>query len=86
MVQIAIFEVNPIYSFVVGTINSNYTNGLGFAAAVVIVYSAIVLAFVGVIFLVLRTKDDTKISRYIKGKTTQTYRTYQSCSIEEIKR
>src|SRR5690554_5154674 len=30
VVQIAIFEVNPIYSFVVGTINSNYTNGLGF--------------------------------------------------------
>lgn len=68
VVQIAIFEVNPIYSFVVGTINSNYTNGLGFAAAVVIVYSAIVLAFVGVIFLVLRTKDDTKYLDTLKEK------------------
>lgn len=68
VVQIAIFEVNPIYSFVVGTINSNYTNGLGFAAAVVIVYSAIVLAFVGLIFLVLRTKDDTKYLDTLKEK------------------
>lgn len=68
VVQIAIFEVNPIYSFVVGTINSNYTNGLGFAAAVVIVYSAIVLVFVALIFLVLRTKDDTKYLDTLKEK------------------
>jgi ABC-type sugar transport system permease subunit len=68
VVQIAIFEVNPIYSFVVGTINSNYTNGLGFAAAVVIVYSAIVLVFVALIFLLLRTKDDTKYLDTLKEK------------------
>lgn len=68
VVQIAIFEVNPIYSFVVGTINSNYTNGLGFAAAVVLVYSVIVLTFVALIFLILRTKDDTKFEDTIKEK------------------
>src|SRR5690554_3495029 len=60
VVQIAIFEVNPIYAFIVGTINSNFTNGLGFAAAVVLVYSLIVLAFVAFIFVILREKDVLK--------------------------
>ena len=57
VVQIAIFQVNPIYSFVVGTITSNYTRGLGFAGAVVLVYSLIVLIFVGIVFILLRDRD-----------------------------
>jgi len=68
VVQIAIFEVNPIYAFIVGTINSNFTNGLGFAAAVVLVYSLIVLAFVAFIFVILREKDVLKSEETVKER------------------
>ncbi len=68
VVQIAIFEVNPIYAFIVGTINSNFTNGLGFAAAVVLVYSLIVLAFVAFIFVILREKDVLKFEETVKER------------------
>jgi ABC-type sugar transport system permease subunit len=57
VVQIAIFQINPIYSFVVGTITGNYTRGLGFAGAVVLVYSFIVLIFVGIVFMLLKDRD-----------------------------
>lgn len=57
VVQIAIFEVNPIYQFVVNTIRDNYVNGLGFAAAVVLVYSFIVMLFVGIAFFLLKDRD-----------------------------
>jgi ABC-type sugar transport system permease subunit len=57
VVQIAIFEVNPIYQFVVNTIRDNYASGLGFAAAVVLVYSFIVLIFVGIAFFLLKERD-----------------------------
>jgi ABC-type sugar transport system permease subunit len=68
VVQIAIFEVNPIYAFIVGTINSNFTSGLGFAAAVVLVYSVIVLAFVAFIFIILREKDVVKFEETVKER------------------
>jgi ABC-type phosphate transport system permease subunit len=57
VVQIAIFQVNPIYTFVVDTITSNYVKGLGFAAAIVLIYSVIVLIFVGIVFILLRDRD-----------------------------
>lgn len=57
VVQIAIFQVNPIYTFVVDTITSNYVKGLGFAGAIVLIYSVIVLIFVGIVFILLRDRD-----------------------------
>jgi len=57
VVQIAIFPVNPIYTFVVDTITSNYVKGLGFAGAIVLIYSVIVLIFVGIVFILLRDRD-----------------------------
>jgi ABC-type sugar transport system permease subunit len=57
VVQIAIFQVNPIYTFVVDTITGNYVKGLGFAGAIVLIYSVIVLIFVGIVFLVLKDRD-----------------------------
>jgi uncharacterized membrane protein (DUF106 family) len=57
VVQIAIFQVNPIYSFVVSTITSNYAKGLGFAGAIVLVYSLLVLIFVAIAFILLRDRD-----------------------------
>lgn len=57
VVQIAIFQVNPIYEFVVSTITGNYTKGLGFAGAIVLIYSLIVLIFVGIVYFLFRDKD-----------------------------
>jgi len=57
VVQIAIFQVNPIYSFVVTTITGNYAKGLGFAGAIVLIYSLLVLIFVAIAFILLRDKD-----------------------------
>jgi uncharacterized membrane protein (DUF106 family) len=49
--------VNPIYSFVVSTITGNYAKGLGFAGAIVLIYSLLVLIFVAIAFILLRDKD-----------------------------
>ena len=68
VVQIAIFEVNPIYSFVISTISSNYTSGLGFAAAIVLIYSMVVLIFIGIIFLLLKGKNESKYLDTIQEK------------------
>lgn len=57
VVQIAIFQVNPIYQFVVDTITGNYTKGLGFAGAIVLIYSFIVLIFVGIVYFMLKDRD-----------------------------
>lgn len=57
VVQIAIFQVNPIYNFVVDTITGNYTKGLGFAGAIVLIYSVIVLIFVGIVYFLLKDRD-----------------------------
>lgn len=68
VVQIAIFEVNPIYSFVVGVIRDNYTDGLGFASAVVLVYSFITLIFIGLIFMILRERNDMVYEESIQSR------------------
>ncbi|CDR30861.1 ABC-type polysaccharide transport system, permease component [Acholeplasma oculi] len=68
VVQIAIFEVNPIYNFMITTINSNYTNGLGFAAAIVLIYSLIVLILVLVMFLILRDNEKLNYEESLKEK------------------
>lgn len=57
VVQIAIFQVNPIYTFVVSTITGNYSNGLGFAGAIVLIYSLIVIIFVAIAYFVLKERD-----------------------------
>lgn len=68
VVQIAIFEVNPIYNYMITTISSNYTNGLGYAAAVVLIYSAIVLFLVAIIFLVLRDNEKLNYEESLREK------------------
>lgn len=68
VVQLAIFEVNPIYNFVVSTISDNYRNGLGFAAAVVLIYSFIVLIFVGLIYMLLKDRDKEEYEKSVKER------------------
>ena len=72
VVQIAIFQVNPIYNFVVGTIRDNYSDGLGFAAAVVLIYSLIVIIFVGIVYVLLREKNDVIYEESIRARRERT--------------
>lgn len=68
IVQIAIFTINPIYGFVLNTIRDNYSTGLGFAAAVALIYSLVVFLFVGVAFLILKENDKIIIKENILEK------------------
>lgn len=68
IVQIAIFEVNPIYAFIISTISENYSSGLGFAAAIVLVFSIIVLIFVGIAFAIFRDRDKVVYEESVQEK------------------
>ena len=93
VVQIAIFEINPMYAFIIRTINDNYTNGLGFAAAVVLVYSLVVLLFIVLIFFLLRDREkdvyketlQEKQQKYVNRLKKQQHRhRYQNETIKEF--
>lgn len=93
VVQIAIFEINPMYAFIIRTINDNYTNGLGFAAAVVLVYSLVVLLFIVLIFFLLRDREkdvyketlQEKQQKYVNKLKKQQHRhRYQNETIKEF--
>lgn len=93
VVQIAIFEINPMYAFIIRTINDNYTNGLGFAAAVVLVYSLVVLLFIALIFFLLRDREkdvyketlQEKQQKYVNRLKKQQHRhRYQNETIKEF--
>jgi len=68
IVQIAIFSINPIYGFVLTTIQQNYSNGLGFAAAVALIYSLVVFLFVGIAFLLLGDTEKVIVRENILEK------------------
>ncbi|MDY0276503.1 MAG: sugar ABC transporter permease [Acholeplasma sp.] len=85
VIQIAIFELNPIYQFVVNDqILKNRLVRLGFASSVVLMYSLIIIALVGIVMLILREKNDEKyldslkvrqakeLSKLKKGQTKNT--------------
>ncbi len=57
VVQLATYSINPVYGFVLGTLSSNFTSGLGFAAAVSMVFSLIVFIFVGFAFWILTDRE-----------------------------
>lgn len=53
VVQIAIYNINPLYGFVVKAITTRFQDGLGFAAAVSFLFSLVVFLFVGIAFWLL---------------------------------
>lgn len=57
VVQLATYSINPVYSFVLSTLTSNFTSGLGFAAAVSMLFSIVVFIFVGLAFLLLTERE-----------------------------
>lgn len=57
VVQLATYSINPVYSFVLSTLTSNFTSGLGFAAAVSMLFSVVVFIFVGIAFLLLTDRE-----------------------------
>ncbi|TNF06773.1 MAG: sugar ABC transporter permease [Bacillota bacterium] len=68
VVQIAILEINPIYGYIVGNINDNYSTGMGFSASIVLVYSIIVIALVGLAFFVLKDRDKVEYEMGIRER------------------
>ena len=68
IVQLAILEINPIYGYLVGNINANYATGLGFSAALVMVYSLIVILIVGLAFFILKERDKVEYEMGIRER------------------
>lgn len=72
VVQVAILEINPLYNFIVATISQNYANGLGFAAAIVLVFSVVVLLFILIVFIVFRDySKEEKVETIAKWRERQ---------------
>jgi ABC-type sugar transport system permease subunit len=57
IVQLSVFAVNPVYELILEAMD-NTLDGMGHAATFALVYSIIVLLFIGVGLLVFRTKKD----------------------------
>jgi len=55
IVQLGVFAVNPVYDLIINAMQ-NTVSGMGFAAAYAVVYSFIILIFIGASVLILRTK------------------------------
>ena len=68
IVQLAILEINPIYGYLVGNINANYASGLGFSAALVMVYSILVILIVGLAFFVLKDREKIEYEMGIRER------------------
>ena len=62
VVQLATYSINPLYAFVVQVLSTNWTSGLGFAAAIALLFSLVVFVFVGIAFWLLT--DHEKEYRY----------------------
>jgi ABC-type sugar transport system permease subunit len=60
IVQIGMYSINPIFALIRNSMY-NFQGGLGLSSAYSIVYTIVVLLFVGVTFLVLGTKPDKKV-------------------------
>jgi len=59
IVQLGVFAVNPVYDLILGAMQ-NTVSGMGFAAAFAVVYSLVILLFIGVSILIFRTRKDDK--------------------------
>lgn len=59
IVQIGMYNINPIYGLIRESMY-NYQGGLGISSAYAIVYTIVVLAFVGVAFLLFKNAKDSK--------------------------
>ncbi|MDX9690923.1 MAG: sugar ABC transporter permease [Acholeplasmataceae bacterium] len=100
VVQLAILEINPIYGYLVSNINQNYASGLGFSSSIVMVYSIIVIALVGLAFFVLKERDKVEYEmgirerrekqaeklRRLQLKKNQTVKEYATVTWNKIKR
>lgn len=60
IVQIGMFNINPIFGLIRDSMY-NFQGGLGLSSAYSIVYTFVVLVFVGLAFLVLGTKPDKNV-------------------------
>ena len=62
IIQVALFEMNPIYQFVVNDqITKNRLVRLGFASSVVVMYSLIIIIVIAIVLLIFREPNDEKI-------------------------
>ena len=61
IVQIGMYNINPIYGLIRDSMY-NFQGGLGLSSAYAIVYTFVVLLFVGIAFLILGGKRDKKIA------------------------
>lgn len=69
VIQIALFEMNPIYQYVVNDqITKNRLVRLGFASGIVVMYSLIIILMIGVVLLIFREKNDEKMIETLKEK------------------
>lgn len=72
VIQIALFEMNPIYSFVVvDQISKNRLDKLGFASSVVLIYSVVIISLVLISFLLFREKREV-YAKSLKERQTDT--------------
>ena len=60
IVQIGMFNINPIFGLIRDSMY-NFQGGLGLSSAYSLVYTLVVLVFVGFAFLLLGTKGDKKV-------------------------
>lgn len=57
IVQIGMYNINPVFSLIRDSMY-NFEGGLGLSSAYALVYTLVVLLFVGIAFLILSTKRD----------------------------
>jgi len=57
IVQLSVFAVNPVYTLILEAMD-NTLDGMGHAATFSLIYSVIVLVFVGISLLIFRTKKE----------------------------
>lgn len=69
IIQVALFEMNPIYQFVVNDqITKNRLVRLGFASSVVVMYSLIIIIVIAIVLLIFREPNDEKYVETLKEK------------------
>lgn len=69
VIQIALFEMNPIYQYVVNDqITKNRLERLGFASGIVVMYSLIIIVMILIVLLIFKEKNDEKYAVTLKEK------------------
>lgn len=78
VIQIALFEMNPIYQYVVNDqITKNRLVRLGFASGIVVMYSFIIIVMILVILSIFREKSDDKYMETLKEKQAKSIKRLQ---------